>query len=68
MDDFPTIPHEDAGVDCVGCIVQNVRGHDTELVCDECGLVVGTVNTEILRDLMRVEKASRWRWLHRTKK
>jgi hypothetical protein len=67
VDDFPEIPHADANVDCIGCIVQRFRGTDTELVCDECDLVVGTVNTEILRDLLRVEKASRWPWSHRRK-
>jgi hypothetical protein len=62
VDDFPEVPHADADVDCIGCIVQRVRGPETELVCDECNLVVGTVNTKILRDLLRVEKASRWPW------
>jgi hypothetical protein len=52
MDDFPIIPHESAGVDCLGCLIVNVRGNDAELVCNECGAVVGVMNTGILRDVV----------------
>ena len=56
MDDLnntlPIIPHESAGVDCCGCIVVVVRGNDAELMCDECGAIVGVVNARILRDLV----------------
>ena len=41
--EFPIIPHESAGVDCCGCIVVKVTGNDAELVCNECGAVVGVV-------------------------
>jgi len=49
---FPHIPHESAGVDCCGCIVPKVLGNDAELRCNECGAVVGVVNTRILEDLV----------------
>ena len=56
MDDFqstfPIIPHESAGVECCGCIVVIVTGNDAELVCNECGSVVGVVQVGILRDLV----------------
>ncbi len=56
MDDlqaeFPIIPHESAGVDCCGCIVVKVTSADAELVCNECGAVVGVVQVGILRDLV----------------
>jgi hypothetical protein len=49
---LPIIPHESAGVDCCGCIVVVVRDSDAELVCNECGAVVGVVQVGILRDLV----------------
>jgi len=51
-DEFPIIPHESAGADCCGCIVPVVKGRDVELRCNECGVVVGVVQVDILRDLM----------------
>lgn len=59
MDDFPTIPHEAAGVDCCGCIVVKVLGNDAELSCNECGAVVGVINRQILTDLRSLWH--RWR-------
>jgi hypothetical protein len=56
---FPIIPHESAGVDCCGCIVVNASGRDAELVCNECGAVVGVLNIGILRDLtMLIDRKS----------
>ena len=47
MADFPIIPHSTAGVDCCGCIVVNVRGKDVELSCNECGVVLGVIDSAI---------------------
>jgi hypothetical protein len=54
--EFPIIPHESAGLDCCGCIVVRVQGNDAELVCNECGAVVGVVNSGILADLVSLVK------------
>jgi hypothetical protein len=48
--EFPIIPHESAGVDCIGCFVVKVSGKDAELRCNECGAVVGVVQVGILRE------------------
>jgi hypothetical protein len=49
---FPIIPHQTTGVDCCGSIILKVTGKDAELVCNECGAVVGVVQVDILRDLV----------------
>jgi len=49
---FPILAHESTGVDCCGCIVVKVTGKNAELKCNECGAVVGVVQTDILRDLV----------------
>ena len=49
---FPIIPHESTGADCCGCIVVKVTGKDAELLCNECGAVVGVVQVGILSDLV----------------
>lgn len=51
---FPITPHEVTGAKCCGYVVPRVTGNDAELVCNECGAVVGVVNTAILRDLLSV--------------
>jgi hypothetical protein len=50
--ELPIISHEATGIDCCGCIIEKVTGNDAELVCNECGAVVGVVHTAILRDLL----------------
>ena len=56
MDDLndllPIIAHEAAGFACCGCLVAEVRGNDTELLCNECGSVLGVINTRILKALL----------------
>jgi hypothetical protein len=52
MTDFPIIPHSAAGIDCCGCIVVNVRGKDAELSCNECGAVLGVIDSAILSELI----------------
>jgi hypothetical protein len=56
---FPIIPHESAGVECEGCIItetfETAGGErKTTMRCNECDLVVGTVNTGIVEDLVRL--------------
>jgi hypothetical protein len=47
---FPIIPHEAAvGVDCCGCMVPRTKGDRIELVCNECGIVEGSIDGAILR-------------------
>ncbi len=49
VDLFPIIPHEAAvGVDCCGCMVPRAKGDRIELVCNECGMVEGSINGAIL--------------------
>jgi hypothetical protein len=49
VDLFPIIPHEAAvGVDCCGCMPR-VKGDKIELVCNECGIVEGSIDGAILR-------------------
>ncbi len=45
---LPAIPHESGGVDCCGCMIDE-QGNDTELRCNECGAVLGLVNTALRR-------------------
>jgi hypothetical protein len=49
--DFPAVPHDPTG-ECCGCIILHEAGEDLELVCNECGAVVGKVNAVILQDLV----------------
>jgi hypothetical protein len=50
IDLFPSIPHEAAvGVDCCGCMVPRTKGDRIELVCNECGIVEGSIDGAILR-------------------
>jgi len=46
-EDYPIIPHEVVeGVDCCGCLDVQVRGHEADITCNECGVVVRTVPVE----------------------
>jgi hypothetical protein len=50
VDLFPIIPHEAAvGLDCCGCMMPRVKGDRIELVCNECGIVEGSIDGPILR-------------------
>jgi hypothetical protein len=40
---YPIIPHENAGVDCLGCLVPKVDGEQVRLVCSECAAVAATI-------------------------
>ena len=46
------LAHESAGAGCCGCVIPVIQGSDTELRCNECGMVIGVINTAILRDLV----------------
>jgi hypothetical protein len=47
---FPIIPPQAAvGVDCCGCMVPRAKGDRIELVCNECGMVEGSIAGAILR-------------------
>jgi hypothetical protein len=48
---FPVVAHRSAGVDCVGCIVPEINGDEITLKCNECGAVVGTINSAIFEAL-----------------
>ncbi len=47
-ENYPIIPHENAGVDCEGCLVPRITGEEVRLVCNECGAVVATITREQL--------------------
>ena len=57
LDRFPKLPHQSAGggIECCGYIgaegASSPRGR-TILCCNECGVVVGNINTGILNDLV----------------
>jgi hypothetical protein len=56
---MPIVPHQTiAGVDCCGCIIAAVDGDDAELRCNECGAVLGVVQVDILKGLLRLDSAS----------
>ena len=52
---MPIVAHEDAGVDCCGCIIAAVDGTNVELRCNECGAVVGVIQIDILKGLLGLE-------------
>jgi hypothetical protein len=55
---MPIVAHEDAGVDCCGCIVAAVEGNNVELRCNECEAVVGVIQIGILKGLLGLESAT----------
>src|SRR5260370_24946660 len=63
LDRFPQLPHQSAGggIECCGYIVaegsNSPHGH-TILRCNECGVVVGTISTGILNDLVTLALAT----------
>jgi len=60
FDDLPIIPHEDiADVGCCGCLMVRVRGGEADILCNECGAVIRTQPSEMLRPPC-------WRWRGRT--
>jgi hypothetical protein len=44
---MPIVAHEEAAVDCCGCIVADVDGSNVELRCNEFGAVVGVIQIDI---------------------
>jgi hypothetical protein len=62
MERFPKIPHQSAGggIQCCGYIAAeaDILSGTTALRCDECGLVVGTIKTGILIDLVTLALAT----------
>lgn len=48
---FPVIPHRKAGANCNGSIVPEQDGENVTLKCNQCGVVVGTINAAILAAL-----------------
>jgi hypothetical protein len=62
MDRFPKLPHQSAGggIECCGYVMpehDHLR-RDTTLRCDECGAVVGTINSGIFQDLVNLALAT----------
>ena len=55
---LPIIPHESAGVDYCVCMIANEQGNVTELLCNECGAVLGVMNIAILMDLISLIPAT----------
>jgi hypothetical protein len=55
-DELPVVPHEWAdGTDCCGCLVPTTRHNKVDLVCNECGQVVKTVEaTDVERTLSEI--------------
>jgi hypothetical protein len=49
---LPLIPHEMFGVDCCGCLVENI-GKEREFRCNECDLVIPT--EEVQRVVMEID-------------
>jgi hypothetical protein len=47
-DNYPIVPHENAGVDCDGCLVPRVTAEEVQLVCNECGAVAASISREQL--------------------
>jgi hypothetical protein len=63
MDRFPKLPHQSAGggIECCGYVVPedlDFSRSNTTLRCDECGMVVGTISTGILVDLVNLTMAT----------
>ena len=46
------------GVDCCVCIVGRVDGDNVELQCNECRAVVGVVQIDVFRGLLRLDYAT----------
>ena len=46
-DRLPILAHSDQGgpPDCCGCLVADVEGDQTDIVCNECGIVIRTLPT-----------------------
>src|SRR5882724_8588652 len=63
MDRFPRLPHQSTGggIECCGFILPDedwpTKPH-TVLRCDECGVEVGTISTDILNDLVTLAIAT----------
>jgi ribosomal protein L40E len=46
------IPHECLGADRCGCIVSVVRGHEADMVCNECNALIGTVPANEVEEML----------------
>lgn len=57
---LPMVAHESAGMVCCGCMIANEQGNDMirSCGCNECGAVLGVVNTAILMDLISLIPAT----------
>jgi hypothetical protein len=42
-DRLPILPHESLGVECSGCLFVRVSGDTADIVCNECKVVIRTV-------------------------
>jgi len=62
MDRFPKLPHQSAGggIECCGRIIPEGWPiyPETTLRCNECAVVVGTINTGILNDIITLARAT----------
>ena len=54
---MPVVPHRIGRIDCVGRIVAVVEGGTVELRCNQCGDVVGVVQTGIMEALLGLDCA-----------
>jgi hypothetical protein len=44
-----TLPHSEFGdPECCGCLDGHVRGDESDIICNECGVLIGTVPTKNL--------------------
>jgi ribosomal protein S27E len=55
-----TLPHSDFGdAECCGCLNGIIQGHEAKIVCNECGVIVRTVEaTDLQRTLDEMETTS----------
>jgi DNA-directed RNA polymerase subunit RPC12/RpoP len=52
---MPIVPHELVNPDCCGCIVAVPTGDQITLRCNECGVIVGTIQAAILSALLGLD-------------
>jgi hypothetical protein len=49
---LPIIVHESFGIDCCGCLIVHVTGDRADIVCNECGAVIRTVQVGEVQAVM----------------
>lgn len=48
---FPIIPHSTTGIDCCGCLI-TTDTNPVLLLCNECGSSVGSIDFNVLQDII----------------